>query len=177
MLETLPTFENLYEMVVETARVHRDKTALIVFCLGLAESIPFISLLVPSTILLLAIGALYAEAGGSFWHLAAAGAAGAFLGDVLTFIVGWRYRHHIAGLWPFTRDPSILPRSQAFFERHGAGGVIASKFLGAIRAFVPLVAGMLDMPWALFLLASLSSSLIWACFFLAPGFGLSFLLG
>ncbi|MFM1815848.1 MAG: hypothetical protein RLZ98_2543 [Pseudomonadota bacterium] len=162
--------------MIETVRQNRDNTVLLVFCLGFAESVPFLSLLVPSTILFIAIGVLYAEAGGSFWHLALAGGIGAFLGDLITFLTGWRYRYTLAGVWPFNRNPELLPRSQTFFQRYGAAGVFGSKFLGAIRAFVPLSAGMLEMPFALFILASLSSSLLWAGVFIAPGFGISLLL-
>ena len=54
--------------------------------------------------------------------------------------------------------------------------IIGGKFVGALRPFLPLVAGMLDMPWALFLGASAVSSLIWAATFLAPGYGIGFWL-
>lgn len=164
--------EGFVSGLVDIAREHRDMIVLIVLWLGFAESIPFLSLVFPSTILFLAIGTLHAEVGGSFWHLAAAGALGAFIGDLLTFAAGRIFRFRLATVWPFNRDPDLLPRSRAFFERYGAMGVFGSKFLGAIRAFVPLTAGMLDMPWALFILASLTSSILWSAVFLAPGFGL-----
>lgn len=169
-------FDSLSHSIIGLARHHQDIVTLIVFGLGLGESIPVLSLFIPSTVLFLGIGALYAEIGGSYWHLALAGGGGAFLGDVISFIFGWYFRHRLTTLWPFTRDPDLLPRSQAFFERWGTAGIFASKFLGAVRAFVPLTAGMMDMPWLLFALASLGSSLLWAGVLLAPGFGVSALI-
>ncbi len=170
------SFLNLYQGVLDLARENPEAIAAIVFALGFAESIPIVSLFVPSTVLFIAIGTLVAQVNGSYAQVVLAGAIGASLADTLTYLVGRYFRHDTRNIWPFTRNPDILPRCQSLFERWGALGVFGSKFLGAIRAFVPLTAGMMDMPWGRFLLASLSSSLIWAALFLAPGFGVSELL-
>lgn len=164
--------EGLVSALVETVRERQELAIFVVLGLGFAESIPFLSLAFPSTVLFLIIGALYAEAGGIYWHLVAAGAIGAFLGDLLTYAAGRIYRERLSSVWPFTREPGLLPKCRAFFERYGALGVFGSKFLGAIRAFIPLTAGILDMPWGTFILASATSSIMWAAVFLAPGFGL-----
>src|SRR5690606_39440762 len=57
----------------------------LVFVLGLAESIALVSLFVPSTILFLGIGAVHSAAGGEFWPVWMAGATGAWVGDCISY--------------------------------------------------------------------------------------------
>lgn len=144
----------------------------LVFLLGFAESIVLVSLLVPSTVLFLAIGGLHHAAGGHFVPLWLAGALGAFLGDVVSYALGRYFRADIAGLWPFSRKPEWYVLARGFFRRWGAPGIIFSKFLGMMRPFVPVVAGASGMRWLPFLLASATSCLLWAGAFLGPGHGL-----
>lgn len=143
----------------------------VVFLLGFAESIVFLSLLVPSTVLFLGIGGLHHAAGGHFVPLWLSAAAGAFIGDVLSYAVGRYFRGEVAGVWPFTKKPEWYVIARAFFRRWGMTGIVASKFLGMMRPFVPVVAGATSMRWPLFLVASAASCLIWAGVFLGPGHG------
>ncbi len=147
----------------------------LVFALGFAESIVLVSLLVPSTILFLAIGGLHKAAGGHFISLWLAGALGAFLGDVLSYALGRYFRADIAGVWPFSKKPEWYVLARGFFRRWGAPGIIASKFLGMMRPFVPVVAGAARMRWLPFLLASAVSCLLWAGTFLGSGHGIGWL--
>lgn len=144
----------------------------LVFVLGFAESIVFLSLLVPSTVLFLAIGGLHQAAGGHFVPLWLAAASGAFLGDIVSYAIGRYLKNDVAGIWPFTRKPEWYVLARAFFQRWGMLGVIGSKFLGMLRPFVPVVAGAAGMPWPLFLISSAISCLAWAGAFLGPGHGL-----
>ncbi len=149
----------------------------VVFLLGLAESIVFVSFFVPSTILFLAIGGLHHAAGGSFVPLWLSAAGGAFLGDVLSYTVGRYFRGEVANIWPFSKKPEWYVLARAFFRRWGMAGIVVSKFLGMMRPFVPVVAGAASMRWPLFLIASAVSCLMWAGVFLGPGYGVLTLLG
>lgn len=144
----------------------------IVFVLGLAESIVFVSLLVPSTALFLGIGGLHNAAGGQFVPLWLAASAGAFLGDVVSYSIGRYLREDVANVWPFTKKPEWYVLARSFFRRWGMAGVVGSKFFGMLRPFVPVVAGATSMPWPAFLVASAVSCLLWAAAFLGPGHGL-----
>lgn len=166
------SIETLAATVLELARTHSDMAALIVFALGFAESIVLVSLFVPSTVLFLAIGGIYAAAGGQFWQLWLAGAAGAAIGDLVSYGFGRLYKHDVHRVWPMSKVPHLLPKGRAIFERWGIWSIIAGKFVGGLRPFIPVVAGMLDMPWGLFVIGSVVSSLAWAGVFLSPGFGL-----
>lgn len=148
----------------------------VVFVLGFAESIAIVSLFIPSTALFLAIGALHAAAGGEFVTLWLAGACGAFIGDVVSFKFGRVVKRDLRRMWPLNRNPEWYVASRLFTRRRGMVSIIVSKFLGALRPFVPVVAGATGMRWPLFVVASLLSCAIWAGTFLSPGYGVKWLI-
>ena len=54
-------------------------------------------------------------------------------------------------------------------DRWGAAGVFLGRFLGPLRATVPLVAGLAAMPALPFQAANWSSAVVWSFVVLAPG--------
>lgn len=166
------TAASIWERVIGFVGENMALIEPLVFALGFAESIVLVSLFVPSTILFLAIGGLHRAAGGEFLTLWLSGAGGAFLGDIVSYALGRYFRADIAGIWPFSKKPQWYVMARGFFQSWGASGIIASKFLGMMRPFVPVVAGAAHMRWLPFLLASAVSCLIWAGVFLGPGHSL-----
>ena len=63
----------------------------------------------------------------------------------------------------------MLPRTHRFFARWGVLGVFLGRFLGPLRATVPLVAGMGGMPVWRFQIANVTSAVLWAAGLLVPG--------
>ncbi|MDX2289416.1 MAG: DedA family protein [Hyphomicrobiaceae bacterium] len=166
---------DLKDTVMGLVERHIHLAEPIVFALGFAESMIFLSLLVPSSFLFLAIGGLHSAAGGSFWSVWLAASAGAFLGDVVTFVIGRFLRGEIGSVWPLRDHPDWYVAARGFVTRYGALSIVAGKFAGVIRPFVPLVASAMQMRWHVFLPASLVSCLLWAGAFLGPGYGMTLL--
>ena len=159
--------------------VLRDHVALaepFVFALGLGEGIPGLSLLIPSTALFLAIGGIHGAAGGAFWHLWLAATAGAVAGDCIAYGLGRWLKDDVARLKYFAIHPDALSRGHDAFERWGSLAVLGGKFTGFLRPFIPVVAGVLAMPWPVFLVSSILSSAAWSGVFLAPGYGMTLML-
>lgn len=167
---------SLTQDIMGILRDHNGWVLPAIFVLAFGESLAFVSLLLPATVILLAAGALIAELNISFLAAALAAAGGAFFGDWFSFLFARRYRQRIHHFWPFRRYPDLLPRGEAFFSRWGDMSVFFGRFLGPLRATVPLIAGMCHMSFWRFQLANLSSALIWGGGILAPGaLGLSWL--
>jgi membrane protein DedA with SNARE-associated domain len=105
-----------------------------------------------------------------------AAACGAFAGDALSFWIGHRYGPRLREMWPFSRYPQLLDRGETLFRRHGSKGILIARFVGAVRPFVPAVAGMLRMPLRRYVPMSAFAAIAWAACFLAPGwlFGASY---
>ncbi|KMJ46583.1 DedA family protein [Xenorhabdus khoisanae] len=170
------SLHEIIELVTNFVRAHEAWAIPIIFLLAFGESLAFISLLLPATIILLGLGALIGESGLNFWPIWIAAAAGAFFGDWVSYWFGFHYKENVGKMWPLSRHPKTLARGHRFFERWGVWGVFIGRFFGPLRAVVPLVAGICAMPKRHFQLANFASALIWAFGILAPGaFGLRWL--
>ncbi len=142
---------------------------MLVFWLSFGESLAFVSLLLPATVILAGTGGLIGAGTLRFWPVWSAAVAGAVLGDSVSYWLGHRYKWAIARIWPLSRYPDLIPRGEAVFRRWGAAGVFFGRFTGPLRAAVPLVAGIFAMPVALFQIANVASALVWATGLLLPG--------
>ena len=150
-------------------KAHQDVAPAIVFAFAFAESLAFLSLVVPAWAVLVAVGALAGSIGLPLWPIIAAATLGAAAGDWLSFELGSHFKAGIAKAWPLSRYPEFLVRAQAFFKRWGVAAIFFGRFSGPLRAFVPLVAGISQMQRLTFQLANVASAFIWAAALLAPG--------
>ncbi len=150
-------------------REHAGWAPAIVFALAFGESLAFISLLIPAWGALVAIGALIGPGGVSFWPVWIAAALGAALGDWLSYWIGLKLEYTVAHHWPLSRHPDLIPRGEAFVKKWGAFGIFIGRFFGPLRASVPLVAGIFEMPYWRFQLANFSSAFVWAAVLLTIG--------
>ena len=64
---------------------------------------------------------------------------------------------------------ALLPRAHRLFERWGIFAVFFGRFIGPLRAVVPLVAGTATMPLIPFQMANWLSALAWGAVTLALG--------
>lgn len=155
--------------VIAFVQAQHAWAAPLVFVLAFGESLAFVSLVLPATVILLAFGGLIGAADLPFWPIWGAAAAGAILGDWLSYWIGYRYQHAVARMWPLSRHPGLVARGVRVFRRWGIVGVFFGRFLGPLRAAVPLAAGICGMPGLPFQLANVASGMIWAAGILAPG--------
>jgi len=170
------SFEQHAHAVVEFVRANQVWAPFIVGALAFGESLAFISLLLPATIALVGIGALIGATGIAFFPIWLGASIGAALGDWLSYWLGVKFENPVAKVWPLSRYPDLMPSGHAFVERYGIYAVFIGRFFGPFRAVVPLVAGILEMPFWPFQFANVTSAMLWAAVLLTPGwFGLKFL--
>lgn len=148
----------------------------LIFLIAFCDSIVVLGIVVPALPLLFAIGALIGLGHIDGTYAVTCAALGAFMGDGIGYWVGHRWGPQLREHWPFRRYPQLLDRGEQVFRRHGAKGILIARFVGAIRAFVPAIAGMLRMPLRRYVPMSLLACFAWAGLFLAPGwiFGASY---
>jgi membrane protein DedA with SNARE-associated domain len=161
--------EAISDAVLDLVRAHALLAPVIAFLLAFGESLAFVSLLLPATVLLVGGGGVFSAAGLGFWPVWSATVLGAVLGDWLSFWIGFHYRDSIGGVWPLSRHPTLLPKGRAFFDRWGAPGVFLGRFFGPLRCVMPLVAGTCAMRQIPFQSANIASAVLWATAVLAPG--------
>jgi membrane protein DedA with SNARE-associated domain len=165
-------FEIIKASTVGFVQTNQSWAPFIVAGLAFGESIAVLSLFVPATVILLAIGALIGVAGLEFWPIWLGTAVGAALGDAVSYWVGCRFKRAALNAWPLSRHPAMIERGERFFFRLGPWAVFVGRFFGPARAVVPLIAGIFAMPAMLFQSANVASALLWAFVLLAPGAGL-----
>jgi|SRR5438874_6350514 len=162
-------FESYAQPVIDFVRVHQAWAAPVVFALCFAESLAFISLLIPAWAALVGIGTLIGASGLNFWPIWIAGSIGAALGDWLSYWVGLKLEKGVYHIWPLSKHPELIPKGENFVKKWGALAIFIGRFSGPLRASVPLVAGIFAMPWWRFQLANWSSAFLWAAVLLTLG--------
>ena len=149
---------------------HRVWAGPVLGLITFGESMVFVGAFFPATALMVVAGGL-AAAGVLhpvpvlLWCI-----AGAVGGDAVSY---WLGRRAGPAAW---RHPLMRPRRKAvararlFFRRYGVASIFLCRFMGPVRAFVPLIAGVTAMKSARFQLANLGSALVWVPVMLAPGY-------
>lgn len=161
-------FQDIGTQIVDFVKNNQSWATPVVFALAFAESLAFLSLIVPATFILVGIAGLFSVSGISFWPILIAGWLGSALGYSISYWIGLIFKDSIHNCWPFTTHPYLLPRGRQFFDKYGLLGVFMGHFFGPVRAVVPVVAGMFAMNHLKFQAANLSSSAIWAVGVLSP---------
>lgn len=133
---------------------------ILVFAFG--ESFAVLSLLLPATTVLVAAGTLIQSGTLSPWNVIPWAIVGAILGDAVSYWIGVWLTDRVERIWPFTRYPQMLRTGRDFFTRHGGISVFLGRFLGPVRAVIPLVAGMMGMRHIPFQIANVTSGILWA---------------
>ena len=157
------------QQVVEFVHNNGGWAVPIVFALAFGESLAFISLLIPAWGALVAIGALIGSSGISFWPIWVSASLGAAFGDWLSYWIGLKLEHTVAHIWPLSRHPELIPRGEAFMKKWGILGIFIGRFCGPLRASVPLIAGIFEMPFWPFQIANFVSAFAWAATLLTIG--------
>ena len=164
----------MFAQIIDFIAEHPTYAVAAVFVLALSEAVPLVGVVVPGSTLIIAISALETGAEVNPWLLLAAAVSGAILGDGFSFWLGQRYHREILVGWPLRRYPQYVERSEAFIQRYGGGSVFLARFTAVVRAFVPLVAGVLRMSPQQFYVANVLSALAWAPIHVFPGVLLAF---
>jgi undecaprenyl-diphosphatase len=141
----------------------------VIFAAALLESLAVIGTVVPGSTIVFVGGVLVGLKAIDPWLAFGVAILGAIAGDAASFELGRHYREEIRRIWPLRTHPGVLVRGQMYFERNGGKSVFLGRFLGPVRAIVPVIAGMASMPpWHFFAMNALSA-VGWACAHMLPG--------
>jgi membrane protein DedA with SNARE-associated domain len=161
--------EGLIDSVLGFVRDNRDWAFWIALVFAMGETIAFISIVIPSTAILLGVGALVATGELSLFPIWAGASIGAVIGSHLSYFIGWRWGQAILSLWPFRNHPDTVERGNAAFRRWGVVAVVIGHFFGPLRAVVFVMAGISRIPPMVFVPVNIAGCLAWA--YVTPKFG------
>ena len=163
-------FADFLNALTELINQNPTWAGLIVFLIAMLESLAIVGVIVPGVAIMFAVGALISNGTLDLVSTVLWAAAGASIGDGLSFALGKHYDQRIYNLNWFKNNPTVLEKGHRFFEKYGVFSILIGRFVGPIRAVIPLVAGILDMSLKKYIPINIIASLLWAPAYLLPGF-------
>lgn len=162
--------DDFVESVARFLVSHRGWAGPTIGLLVFLESLAVVGLLVPATTIVIMTGGflasgLIAPAPVIFWSV-----VGAVAGDWVSYAVGHRIGPAAYRSWPLNRQRRSVAKARLFFHRFGFVSVFFGRFIGPLRATVPLVAGVMQMDRRTFQAANATSAVLWVLLLLAPGY-------
>jgi membrane protein DedA with SNARE-associated domain len=134
------------------------------FGLAFGEAAFLLDLLVPGEVGLVVIGAAGKEHGAVLPALVGLGALGALAGDSASWWVGRRWGTSLVHRWSWSRRfvAPGLEKATLTLERRGGPAIFGARWVGALRALVPLVAGAAGVPYRTVVAWDAPAALGWA---------------
>ena len=142
---------------------------MMVFMVAFAESLAIVGSIIPGSVMMTMLGFLAGSGVMRIDLTMFAAICGAFAGDSASYFLGRIMSDRLYAWWPFTRYPHWLNYAKTYFERHGVKSVFLGRFIGPLRSFIPVIAGMMRMEQLKFLTANITSAILWAILYLVPG--------
>lgn len=143
------------------------------FVIVFAESGLFFGFFLPGDSLLFTAGFLASQGILSIWLLSPLLFGAAVLGDTVGYAFGRKVGPKI-----FTKPesklfrPEHVVRAHRFFVEHGNKAIVLARFIPIIRTFVPIVAGVGNMPYRNFVTYNIVGGFVWAVGLTALGYTL-----
>lgn len=158
-----------WDALLDWISQHPFAAGVVIFLIAFCDALLIVGVAVPAAPLLFAVGALVGLGHIDGPYAVACAALGAFCGDGVSYLAGRRYGDSLKTRWPFAQNPQWLERGDAAFRRHGMKSLVIGRFVGAIRPFIPAIAGMVGMKAQKYAFATSIAAILWALAFLAPG--------
>jgi membrane protein DedA with SNARE-associated domain len=154
--------QSIVQSVVAFIETHRHWAPALAFALAFLETVAFVSLLIPSTVILVAVGTLVAAEALDLWPIWVGASLGALLGSTLSFVLGRHFGASVLAAWPLNREPGMVDRGRTAFARWGTPAVLVAHFVGPLRSVAFILAGASAMRALSFQLANVPGALVWA---------------
>lgn len=116
----------------------------------------------PGDSLLITAAILAPRLGIQAWWVVAVAAVAAFAGDQAGYWLGKRYGRRLFKPRARVLRLEYLDRASTFFERYGGGSLVLGRFVPVVRTYVPLTAGMVEMPHRRFTLWNALGGSLWS---------------
>lgn len=161
--------EAFAESIIAFIEANQGWFPLIMVLFAAAETTAFLSILIPSTPVLAAVGALAATGALSFTSLFVGATIGALIGSTFSYWLGWRYGSTVLKMRPLRDHPEMVEKTQAAFTKYGPATILIGHFTTIFRPVVFLMAGMSGMTFARFAFWNTLGCVAWA--FIVPKLG------
>lgn len=136
-------------------------TYAVIAVLVFAEAALFVGFVVPGETAVLLGGVLAAAGHLSLALLAGVVVVAAVVGDTVGFEVGRHGGTRLLASRPLRRHSRRLDGARAAIRRRGGAAVFLGRFTAFLRAVMPALAGLSQMPYRRFLVFNAAGALVW----------------
>jgi membrane protein DedA with SNARE-associated domain len=161
--------EAVLDRMVDFVRENGAWAPYLAFVFAFAETVAFVSILIPSTAILIGVGGLVATGALHMFPLWLGASLGALIGSTFSWWLGRRYGPSILSVGPLKDQQETIRKGKDAFARFGPAAVLIGHFFGPLRAVAFVLAGASAMSLARFQLANIPGALAWA--YLVPKSG------
>jgi len=149
---------------------HRLWGAGLVGLVAFGESMLVVGAFLPATPLLVIAGGFIAAGLLDAGPVLALATLGAVAGDWVSYLIGRRLGPRLLRRRGLKRHARAIARTRLLIRHHGGMTLLFGRFAGPLRAFAPVMAGMMGMPERRFQLVNFASGLVWVIAFVGPGY-------
>lgn len=142
---------------------------LAIFLIACIECLALVGILVPGVILLFSVCVMAGSGALSLGQTLLLAYSGGLLGDLLSYGLGRRFHQNIRRLPGLRQHPEWIGNAELYFRRYGVASLLVGRYIGPLRPMLPMVAGMLDMPFPRFIAVSMLAAAGWALAYIVPG--------
>ena len=161
--------DSLVEPALAFIERNQDWAPWIMILLAAAETTAFLSVLVPSTAIMVALGAIAATGALSFTQLWIGATIGALIGSYFSYWLGYRYGDAILSVKPLNQYPEWIAKARGIFAKWGPATVFIGHFVTFLRPVVFMMAGISRMGLIRFSVWNFLGCMAWA--YVIPKFG------
>ncbi|MCW8796940.1 MAG: DedA family protein [Chlorobium sp.] len=167
IIESLQHMQTLDELIIWGGYA-------LLFAIVFAETGLFAGFFLPGDSLLITAGLIAASGQLEIPLVIATLSFGAILGDSTGYFIGTQLqRAFFSKKNSFFFREEHLEKTERFYEKHGSKAVFFARFVPVVRSFTSTLAGVVKMPYPVFLFYSMSGAIIWVLFFTSIGYFLA----
>ncbi|OWJ93803.1 phosphoesterase [Pseudomonas sp. A46] len=158
-----------FDQVTTWLGANPEWLGLAIFLIACIECLAVAGILVPGVALLFAVGVMAGSGALELWETLLLAYTGGLLGDLISYGIGRRFHQNIRRLPVLRNHPEWINGAESYFQRYGVASLLVGRYIGPLRPMLPMVAGMLDMPFPRFIAVSMLAAAGWAVAYLVPG--------
>ncbi len=140
-----------------------------IFITAFLECLALVGIILPGVVLMFGLAVITGSSSLGLPSALILAWLGGLSGDFLSYALGYRLQNKVPKLPLLRTHPQWIASAEIHFERYGALSLLLGRFIGPLRPILPLVAGMLSMPFARFSMVSIIAAAGWAVAYTLPG--------
>ncbi len=160
---------DLINLIFEWSKASPYWLGTAIFITAFLECLALVGIVLPGVLLMFGLAVIAGTSSLSLLSVLLLAWLGGLCGDALSYALGYRLQHKVPKLPLLRTHPEWLINAQVHFERYGALSLLVGRFIGPLRPVLPLLAGMLSMPYTQFATVSFFAAAGWALAYIIPG--------